>query len=140
MKKLFPLLLVSVIFCSGCQLEQKKIPLSEPTPQVLPADEKRSAKIIQRIILPGSEKEEELIVVRNVESALDILKRTHRVDIQTYSFGDIVNGVDGVSGGKDGRYWIYYINGKQSDIGAGEYEVKDGDTIIWKLQKEKETL
>lgn len=140
MKKLFSLLLVSVIFISGCQPEQKKIPLSEPTPQILSTDEKRSAKIIQHIIFPGSEKEEELIVVRNEESALDILKRTHHLEIQTYSFGDIVNGVDGISGGKDGRYWIFYINGKQSDVGAGEYKVKDGDTIIWKLQKEKETL
>ncbi len=34
----------------------------------------------------------------------------------------------------DGDYLIYYINGKEASVGVSSYELRDGDTIEWKLE------
>lgn len=75
------------------------------------------------------------------ESALALLKRIAKdkgitLDIKTYSFGDLVNGINGVTGNdKTGYYWSFYVNGTMSTVGASAYTVKAGDTIAWRYQK-----
>lgn len=34
-----------------------------------------------------------------------------------------------------GRNWVYRVNGKLADRGLGVYELKSGDTILWKFEK-----
>lgn len=31
------------------------------------------------------------------------------------------------------EYWAFYINGKKAEVGAGEYQTQDSDTILWKI-------
>lgn len=31
------------------------------------------------------------------------------------------------------EYWAFYVNGKMAEVGAGSYQLKDGDKIEWKL-------
>jgi hypothetical protein len=33
------------------------------------------------------------------------------------------------------EFWAFYVNGKQSDVGAGAYATKPGDQIEWKIEK-----
>lgn len=70
------------------------------------------------------------------ENALSLLKEKHEVQTKQYSFGDMVEAVDGVKGG-DGRYWIYYVNGETAKVGASDYKLKEGDKILWRLEAEK---
>ena len=45
--------------------------------------------------------------------------------------GYFVEEINGVGGGQ-GKYWIYYVNGKEASVGIKDYVVKEGDIISWK--------
>lgn len=111
-----------------------------PLPTATPVTESYSVSFEQRIVLPGKPIATESAKAKTDESALSVLSRTHAVETKHFSFGDVANSIDQTAGGTDGRYWIFYVNGKMSDIGAGEYKVKSGDVITWKFQKEGESL
>ncbi len=67
------------------------------------------------------------------KTALELLK--HRASVQTKksSLGEYVVSINGSSGaGK--KYWIFYVNGKEAQVGAGAYTTHDSDTIQWRLQ------
>jgi len=34
----------------------------------------------------------------------------------------------------DGKNWLYSVNGKSADVGAGGYELKAGDVILWEFK------
>lgn len=34
---------------------------------------------------------------------------------------------------KAGKYWLYTVNGEQAAVGAADYILEDGDTIVWNL-------
>lgn len=44
--------------------------------------------------------------------------------------GNFVNEINGVKG-TPGKYWIYYVNGKEPSVGVSNYILKDGDSILW---------
>lgn len=48
----------------------------------------------------------------------------------------LVESIDGVKNevGRDGRNWIYRVNGEIGDRSAGIYPVKPGDTVLWKFE------
>lgn len=64
------------------------------------------------------------------KNALELLQSTHQVDVSAQGF---VNAIDGRKPG-DHQFWAYYVNGKQADVGAKEYQAKTGETIEWKLE------
>lgn len=33
------------------------------------------------------------------------------------------------------EYWAFYVNGRLSSVGPAEYQTKDGDKILWKIEK-----
>jgi YD repeat-containing protein len=66
-------------------------------------------------------------------TALQILEDRTHVQTKHYSFGDMVVSINGVSGNGP-KYWTFYINGKQASVGAGSYQTKPADLILWKLQ------
>ncbi len=44
--------------------------------------------------------------------------------------------IDSIAGiGGEGKYWIYYVNGKMGEVGADKKIVKEGDEIEWKLEE-----
>ena len=66
-------------------------------------------------------------------SALTLLKKHATVQTKHYSFGDMVTSINGTAGNGP-KYWTFYVNGKQADVGAGSYTTKSSDTLMWKLQ------
>ena len=68
------------------------------------------------------------------KNALELLKSTHQVETQKFSFGEMVQSIDGVASPST-NFWAFYVNGKQADVGAGDYQTKSGDKLSWKLQK-----
>lgn len=67
------------------------------------------------------------------KNALTLLKRHAQVQTKHYSFGDLVTSINGTAGNGP-KYWTFYVNGKQSSVGAGSYITKNSDKIMWKLQ------
>lgn len=45
-------------------------------------------------------------------------------------FVDSINGVQG----KDGKYWVYYLNDKKASIGISKNFLKEGDAIRWERE------
>ena len=70
---------------------------------------------------------------QNGVDALSLLKKHADISVKHYSFGDLVTSIDG-SAGNGPTYWTFYINGKESSVGAGAYITKDSDKLKWVLQ------
>jgi hypothetical protein len=68
-------------------------------------------------------------------SALTELKQVARITTENSSYGEFVTAINGVSGGTNGNYWDYYVNGKLASVGAGAYILAGGEKVEWKLEK-----
>lgn len=66
-------------------------------------------------------------------SALKLLEEHASVTTKHYSFGDMVQSIDGAQGNGP-KYWTFYVNNKESAVGAGAYTTKNSDEITWRLQ------
>lgn len=69
------------------------------------------------------------------ETVLAQLKTVAKVTTKDSSYGLYVDGINGLNGGRDGKYWSYYIDGKLASVGAASYVSKGGEKIEWKLEK-----
>ena len=67
------------------------------------------------------------------KDALTLLKTHAQVQTKHYSFGDLVAAINGAAGNGP-KYWTFYINGKEAQVGAGAYVTKSTDMLDWKLQ------
>jgi len=57
------------------------------------------------------------------------------VSAKDYGWGMYVEGIgDLMQDGRD-NFWFLYINGKSSEIGASDYQVKEGDLIEWRYHE-----
>jgi len=71
----------------------------------------------------------------DAKNALDLLKSHATVETTTDpSLGEYVTSVNGVKGGTNNKYWIMYVNGQSSSVGASDYVTKSTDTIEWKFE------
>lgn len=102
-------------------------------------EQKKQISITQKITIVEQQKTSvDTIQAREGETALDILARTKSIETKEYSFGKAVESIEGVKNGTGGRFWIYYVNEKEMQIGAGEYVVQPNDIIEWKFKLENE--
>ena len=67
-------------------------------------------------------------------TALQLLEEHNSVNVTNSKFGAFVNCINSVCSGNN-FYWIYYINGKSADVGAGSYWVKNDDSIEFMYEK-----
>ena len=67
------------------------------------------------------------------KTALELLKSKASVETKQSSFGEFVVSINGNDGGGT-KYWLYYVNGQEANVGAGAYDTKASDKIEWKLQ------
>jgi hypothetical protein len=68
-------------------------------------------------------------------TALDLLKANYRVETESFGdMGEFVKAIEGVEPDST-HFWSFYVNGSQSQVGAGTYFTKSTDTIEWKFEK-----
>jgi hypothetical protein len=78
----------------------------------------------------GAEQQKE--AVDEGDTVMRVLQRSY--DVKTRYSGGFVQGIDGVSGGReDGRRadWFYYVNGIEAPVGAAERRVTGGERVWW---------
>lgn len=81
-------------------------------------------------------------------TAKDLLEQTGlKLDASESSWGWFLNGItspfDGKSYGYDpatNSYWRFYVNGKFADVGAGSYELGEGDAITFMYAGDSDAL
>jgi len=54
---------------------------------------------------------------------------------KTYSgMGKLIKEINGIKNSSE-KNWIYYVNGKKATIGVSNYQIKPGDVVSWKYEK-----
>ena len=66
------------------------------------------------------------------KNALDLLKIDHQVEVQHYSFGDMVLSIDNIKPDSK-HFWAMYVNDSFSQVGASAYVTKSTDKIKWEV-------
>ena len=69
------------------------------------------------------------------KTALDLLRRSASVVAKGDKENAYIVEINGrrVDDRKN-EYWAFYLNGKMAQIGAGSYQLKNGDKIEWKIE------
>ena len=67
------------------------------------------------------------------KSAYEILKSQYRVEASESSFGVMVNSINGLAS-TDKEFWLYSVNGHESDVAADKYTTHAGDKVVWEYK------
>ncbi len=72
--------------------------------------------------------------VRESSSAMEALRAV--AEVETAYGGGFIQAVDGIASQYEGgagrkKDWFFYVNGQMADVGAGAYEVREGDWLVF---------
>lgn len=74
---------------------------------------------------------------------LDTLSQERGFELRVKEYaglGSLVEQIGEYKNGTDGKYWQYYINNILAPVGASAYEVRWGDSVVWKFTVPDESL
>jgi len=129
------ILITSALVFSGCSLPWQRRVVALSTPQ-----EEKVAQVIMKVTTKEGKTYDYTIDLKEGLTAFDLFKYAGvPVEVKQYGFGVYVQSVGEIKEGS-GLFWIYYVNGQPAMQAADKYQVKKGDVIEWKLEKEKEGL
>lgn len=98
------------------------------------------AEITVNLVIDNGDKKESYNVTANEnDKVIDVLQTASvennlSLEIKDSSYGPMVQGLLGKSGGEGGKYWLYYVNGASATVGVGEQNVKEGDLIEFRFE------
>ena len=79
--------------------------------------------------------------IESGETVLELLTRLDATNpdlsLATEDYGDmgvLVTAMGGLVNGTDGKYWQYQVDGETPMIGADQYELSDGKTVLWEFK------
>lgn len=73
--------------------------------------------------------------IKKGSTALQALYSSHTIKSKGIGQNTFVTAIDGREADTDKReFWALYVNGKQAEVGAGIYIVKNNDKIEWKIE------
>jgi len=79
--------------------------------------------------------------IESGETVLELLTRLDATNpdlsLATEDYGDmgvLVTAMGGLINGTDGKYWQYQVDGETPMIGADQYELADGKTVLWEFK------
>lgn len=71
------------------------------------------------------------------KNALELLKQSYDVETKTYEgIGELATAINGVRADSK-HFWSFYVDGRQSSVGAGAYMTKSTEVISWKFEEIK---
>lgn len=91
------------------------------------------------LINDGSTEKKLEISAQEGESVLDLMKKAQEEEnlnfvAEEHDFGVLISEVNGLKGGTEGKYWMYYVNGEMPTVGVDAYETKVGDLVELKFE------
>lgn len=124
---LFTLLLISMVF-----IQRVVKPENKNRQDVLSSTASQFS--VTQIITYGDGKQETNTIQASAgESALDLLSVSKKVTVKETSLGKLVESIEGDTNGSQNKYWTYFVNGKEANVGAADYTVQPNDSIEWKF-------
>lgn len=83
-----------------------------------------------------------LVGESTVLDLLELLEKRHGVPIETRNFpglGQFIEAIHGVHN-TNNLYWQYWVNDEYAKVGASQYVLQDGDTVLWKRTDQSDIL
>lgn len=79
--------------------------------------------------------------IESGETVLELLTRLDAtnpdLNLATQDYGDmgvLVTAMGGLVNGTDEKYWQYQVDGETPMVGADQYELADGKTVLWEFK------
>lgn len=128
------LVIVAGYFVSGNVQEKGEITSSAVS------QENQVKKVKASITInPGSESQVLSVQDLEIEEGSTALEATSQIaDVETSGEGEMafVTSIDGREANEaKNEFWELVVNDEPSQVGAGSYEVRDGDKIEWRVSK-----
>lgn len=124
---------VIVFLAAGCNQQSTDQPVGQSTNQ-----QRQQIQVSQSVEGVDIGFQPYLLYADETKTALEVLKIGHNVEVKNFSgVGDFVIGINGQRAENGKNFWSFYVNGQQAPVGAGDYKVKNGDRIEWKLENIK---
>ena len=95
----------------------------------------KTAKTILEI--NGARYENEITGSMSVYDFMDKIRREGKINFTEKNYigmGKFIEEINGVKGNGN-QNWIYYVNGKEAQVGVSNYKIKTGDIVSWKYEK-----
>lgn len=126
-------LLMAGILMTGCGISETQDRTNSSEEQVESITAKDKSKEVSanvKVLVAGEEVEDVELAVDNGVMLLDAMKENMIIE-ETDGFINSINGVE--QSEKDNKFWIYTANDEEATVGANEYELLDGDQVVWEL-------
>lgn len=136
MKKTNNLILSFLMFgilMNGCGVSETQDKTSSSETQVessIVQEESKEVFATVKVVVSGEEMDNFELAVDNGVILLNAMKENIEIE-ETDGFINSINGVE--QSEKENKFWVYTVNDEQVTVGAGEYELLDGDQVIWEL-------
>jgi len=133
MNNLILSLLMAGILITGCGVSETQDKTSSSEKQVessIVQEESKEVFATVKVVVAGEEMDDVELAVDNGVILLDAMKENMIIE-ETDGFINSINGVE--QSEKDNKFWIYTANDEQATVGANEYELLDGDQVVWEL-------
>ncbi|MDE2399960.1 MAG: DUF4430 domain-containing protein [Patescibacteria group bacterium] len=73
----------------------------------------------------------------SVYDFMDKLRTEGKINFEDKTYvgmGKFIESINGIKNTGD-KSWIYYVNGKEAQIGVSNYKMNPGDVVSWKYEK-----
>lgn len=126
-------LLMAGILVTGCGVSETQDKTNSSEKQVESSIVQKESKEVSatvKVVVSGEEMDNTELAVDNGVLLLDAMKENMEIE-ETDGFINSINGVE--QSEKENKFWVYTVNNEQVTVGAGEYELLDGDQVVWEL-------
>ncbi len=90
---------------------------------------------VKQMVTVDDKKRQATIHVKKGSTALQLLSISHKIIEKGEKENAYITEIDGrLASETNKEFWAFYVNGKQAQVGAGSYLIKNNDTIEWKIE------
>ena len=142
-KKIVLIVLVSLILFGVLFLNSRIAPKeisppqdSDPIGKTSVVNSKLSAKKTV-LEINGERYDDEITGQISVYDFMDKLRNEGKINFTEKNYagmGKFIIAINGVKGNGE-QNWIYYVNGKEAQVGISNYKINPGDVVSWKYEK-----
>ncbi|MEC3884707.1 DUF4430 domain-containing protein [Halobacillus litoralis] len=123
----FTAMILAVAVLAGCGTQEEK--------ETSATQEEQVQEVTVEVQVSKNNGEEMMaedeITVEEGTTLMEVMEENYEVE-QSEGF---INSIEGIAGNQEEKMaWMYTINGDEAMVGANEYEVEDGDEIVFDYQ------
>lgn len=120
-----------IFFFSNTALKENLLPIIN-----LPSG---NPEIVETILeIDGKVYQSEIIGQISVYNFMNKFRNEGKINFTEKNYtgiGKFIVAINGVKGNGD-QNWIYYVNGKEAQVGVSNYKINPGDVVSWKYESQ----